>query len=148
MYPAYPRHYFSLRGLVHIYIPQTGTPCGRVLGRWSYSLSWASALRRCHSLAFCTLSIPHFVGFVKRFFSLFWKKFISRKGRSVTALIIPVRLPQSLLVEVPCLLTSLLYHTSWGLSRGFLSMDSNHFYTISDYLPKVLNEEENRVELC
>ena len=27
-------------------------------------------------------------------------------------------------------------------------MDSNHFYTISDYQPKVLNEEENRVELC
>ena len=41
MYPAYPRHSFSLRGLVHICIPHTGTPCGRVLGNRSYSLSWA-----------------------------------------------------------------------------------------------------------
>ena len=32
MYPAYPQHVFSPRGLVHIYIPQTRTPCGRVIG--------------------------------------------------------------------------------------------------------------------
>ena len=32
LYPAYPRHFFSLRGLVHICIPHTGTPCGRVIG--------------------------------------------------------------------------------------------------------------------
>ena len=44
LYPAYPRHFFSLRGLVHIYIPQTGTPCGRVMGQRSYSLSWAPVL--------------------------------------------------------------------------------------------------------
>ena len=41
LYPAYPQHYFSLWGLVHIYIPQTGTPCGRIMGQRSYSLSWA-----------------------------------------------------------------------------------------------------------
>ena len=32
VYLAYPRHFFSPRGLVHIYIPQTRTPCGRVIG--------------------------------------------------------------------------------------------------------------------
>lgn len=41
VYPAYPQHSFSLWGLVHICIPQTGTPCGRVMGNWSYWLSWA-----------------------------------------------------------------------------------------------------------
>ena len=41
VYPAYPRHYFSLRGLVHIYIPHTGIPCGRIIGNRSYWLSWA-----------------------------------------------------------------------------------------------------------
>ena len=99
VYPAYPRHSFSLRGLVHICIPHTGTPCGRVLGRWSYSLSWASALRRCHSLAFCTLSIPYFKGFVKRFLTFCERLF------------------QAFLL----LLTPLLYHTLWGLSRGFFN---------------------------
>ena len=49
LYPAYPRHFFSLRGLVHICIPHTGTPCGRGLYRQGLTrLSWvllsASAL--------------------------------------------------------------------------------------------------------
>ena len=49
LYPAYPRHSFSLRGLVHICIPHTGTPCGRGLYRQGLTrLSWvlpsASAL--------------------------------------------------------------------------------------------------------
>ena len=41
VYPAYPQHSFSLWGLVHTYIPQTGTPCGRVIENRSYSLTWA-----------------------------------------------------------------------------------------------------------
>ena len=49
LYPAYPRHFFSLRGLVHICIPHTGTPCGRGLchqglTRLSWVLPSASAL--------------------------------------------------------------------------------------------------------
>ena len=42
LYPAYPQHFFSLWGLVHICIPHTGTPCGRVIGRRSYGLSWVT----------------------------------------------------------------------------------------------------------
>lgn len=45
VYPAYPQHFFILWGLVHIYIPQTGTPCGRVIGNRSYSLTWAFLFR-------------------------------------------------------------------------------------------------------
>ena len=45
VYPAYPQHSFSLWGLVHTYIPQTGTPCGRVIGNRSYSLTWAFLFR-------------------------------------------------------------------------------------------------------
>ena len=49
LYPAYPQHFFSLRGLVHICIPHTGTPCGRGLchqglTRLSWVLPSASAL--------------------------------------------------------------------------------------------------------
>ena len=50
VYPAYPRHFFSLRGLVHICIPHTGTPCGRVIGNRSYWLSWVFPLWDCLSL--------------------------------------------------------------------------------------------------
>lgn len=68
MYPAYPRHFFSLRGLVHICIPQTGTPCGRGLCHRSLTDS-----RGSHPLGLCFASLT--------------------------------------------VLT--LYHTWWGLSRGF-----------------------------
>ena len=60
-------HCFSLGALVHIYIPQTDTPCGEMsLSGWSYSLSWAFPLR----VAFphlCAFIIPHSTHFVKGF---------------------------------------------------------------------------------
>ena len=60
-------HFFSLGALVHIYIPQTDTPCGEMsLSGWSYSLSWAFPLR----VAFphlCAFIIPHSTRFVKGF---------------------------------------------------------------------------------
>ena len=65
------QHFFSELALVHICIPQTYTPCGRVIGQRSYLLSWASTFRGCLALSFCTLIVSHFKGFVKRFFQLF-----------------------------------------------------------------------------
>ena len=72
MYPAYPRHCFSLRGLVHICIPHTGTPCGRVIGLKVLPTLVGLSLWDCLALAFCTLIVSQLGEFVKRFFQLFF----------------------------------------------------------------------------
>jgi hypothetical protein len=65
------QHFFSELALVHICIPQTYTPCGRVMGQRSYSLSWAPTFRGRLTLSFCTLIVSYFKGFVKRFYKFF-----------------------------------------------------------------------------
>ena len=71
VYPAYPQHFFSLCGLVHICIPHTGTPCGRVIGNRSYWLSWV--------FPFVGLPFPHLLNLLyHKPFDLsipFWKNF-------------------------------------------------------------------------
>ena len=49
-------HFFSLGALVHIYIPQTDTPCGEMsLAGRSYSLSWVLPfLSGCLPSSLCT----------------------------------------------------------------------------------------------
>jgi hypothetical protein len=54
--------------LVHIYIPQTYTPCGRFIGTRTYSLSWAPTFRGRLVLPFCVLIISQTLRFVKTFF--------------------------------------------------------------------------------
>ena len=71
VYPAYPQHFFSLCGLVHICIPHTGTPCGRIIGNRSYWLSWV--------FPFVGLPFPHLLSLLyHKPFDLsipFWKNF-------------------------------------------------------------------------
>lgn len=73
MYPAYPRHFFSLRGLVHICIPHTGTPCGRVMGQRSYRLSWVFPFGTALPSPFVPL-LYHNLGDLSRGFLSFFKK--------------------------------------------------------------------------
>lgn len=109
LYPAYPRHFFSLRGLVHICIPHTGTPCGRVMGLKVLPTLVGLSLWDCLALAFCTLIVSQLGRFVKRFLKFLSKDFF-------------YSVRPSPLASCGLLLTSLtLYHTSGGLSRGFLS---------------------------
>ena len=75
LYPAYPRHSFSLRGLVHICIPHTGTPCGRVMGLKVLPTLVGLSLWDCLALAFCTLIVSQLGGFVKGFFIFFQETF-------------------------------------------------------------------------
>ena len=65
------QHFFSELTLVHICIPHTYTPCGRVMGQRSYSLSWAPTFCGRLTLPCCAFIIPHFVAFVKHFFIFF-----------------------------------------------------------------------------
>ena len=109
LYPAYPRHFFSLRGLVHICIPHTGTPCGRVIGLKVLPTLVGLSLWDCLALAFCTLIVSHFKGFVKRFFELFLF------GREILFYFTQLRIGERLFAPV-CLFTSLLYHTLGELS--------------------------------
>ena len=102
------QHFFSELALVHICIPQTYTPCGRVMGQRSYSLSWAPTFRGRLALSFCTLIVSHFKGFVKRFFTFFFEG----------CFVLHFRFRYSLPV-CPLLLTPLLYHNLGDLSRGF-----------------------------
>ena len=53
VYPAYPQHSFSPWGLVHICIPQTGTPCGRVIGSGLTDSRGSFPLWDCLSLTCC-----------------------------------------------------------------------------------------------
>ena len=54
-------HCFSLGALVHIYIPQTDTPCGEMsLAERSYLLSWAFPFFRVAFPHLCVLIIAHF----------------------------------------------------------------------------------------
>ena len=117
MYPAYPRHFFSLRGLVHICIPQTGTPCGRVMGLKVLPTLVGLSLWDCLALAFCTLIVSHFKGFVKRFFKFFLKNLFDWLYRTPTNAL-------GCVAYYPRLLTPLLYHNLGDLSRGFL-----HFFS-------------------
>ena len=111
MYPAYPQHFFSLWGLVHICIPHTGTPCGRVMGLKVLPTLVGLSLWDCLALAFCTLIVSQLGEFVKRFLKFLSKDFF-------------YSVRPSPLASCGLLLTSLtLYHTSGGLSRGFL-----HFF--------------------
>ena len=70
LYPAYPRHYFSLRGLVHICIPHTGTPCGgRFAGR-DLLVSRGTCLL-ASALSLCAFIIAQVWRFVKGFLHFF-----------------------------------------------------------------------------
>ena len=71
MYPAYPRHCFSLRGLVHICIPHTGTPCGRVMGQRSYGLSWVTPFGIALPSPFVPLLYHTLRGLSRGFFEIF-----------------------------------------------------------------------------
>ena len=117
VYPAYPQHCFSLWGLVHICIPHTGTPCGRVMGLKVLPTLVGLSLWDCLALAFCTLIVSQLGEFVKRFLKFLSKDFFYSMRPSPLA---SCGLP----------LTSLtLYHTSGGLSRGFL-----HFFSAHEWL--------------
>ena len=88
------------------------TPCGRFIGTRTYSLSWAPTFRGRLALAFCTLIVSHFKGFVKRFFELFCSV-----GRFCFTS------PNYALGRGCSLLSAsfvpLLYHNLGDLSRGF-----------------------------
>ena len=71
LYRAYPRHCFSPRGLVHIYIPRTRTPRGRVIGLKVLPTLVGHSLWDCLVLAFCTCIIAHIRLLVKYFFEKF-----------------------------------------------------------------------------
>ena len=76
------------------------------------------------SRLFCTLSISHLVGFVKRFFTFFLPNLASG-GRRQWNTIVDGNHALVALFSV-LLLTPLLYHTCGGLSRGF----SNFFQSV------------------
>ena len=105
-------HFFSLGVLVHIYIPQTDTPCGEMsLSGRSYSLSWAFPLR----VAFphlCAFIIAHCERFVKSFLKLFSNFFQPLLDFLTHSAGFRFELYQPLTVL-------LLYHTLTYLSRVF-----------------------------
>ena len=70
VYPAYPRHCFSLRGLVHICIPHTGTPCGRIIGWKVLPTLVGLSLWDCLALPFCAFIIAHLYSVVKGFWKI------------------------------------------------------------------------------
>lgn len=123
MYPAYPRHFFSLRGLVHICIPHTGTPCGRGLchqglTRLSWVLPAASALLPSLCFYYSTL-----LAICQALFLIFFGGnggACPSKSRVRTELNRLTAFPKSLAVPIPLAFVPLLYHTLRGLSRGFL----------------------------
>ena len=121
MYPAYPRHFFSLRGLVHICIPHTGTPCGRVMGLKVLPTLVGLSLWDCLALAFCTLIVSQLGEFVKRFLKFLSKDFF-------------YSVRPSPLASCGLLLTSLtLYHILSGLSRGLLKKIATFFQRAVSY---------------
>ena len=73
MYPAYPRHFFSLRGLVHICIPQTGTPCGRGLCQQVLRTLVSRTFRLCLPSPFVPF-LYHTLRDLSRGFSNFFEK--------------------------------------------------------------------------
>ena len=97
VYPAYPRHFFSLRGLVHICIPHTGTPCGRIIGNRSYWLSWV----------FPFVGLPYLSPIYGGWGGIWTHIPLLLSSR-----------PTSWTTQ-PFLFVPLLYHTLRGLSRGF-----------------------------
>ena len=132
LYPAYPRHSFSLRGLVHICIPHTGTPCGRGLYRQGLTrLSWvlpsASALLPSLCLYYSTLlavcqevfatffSVDFHLSSCCRGLEPFGSCLAEQQPPHGIGLL--VRCPLELLFFVP-----LLYHTLEVLSRGFCKL--------------------------
>ena len=122
LYPAYPRHFFSLRGLVHICIPHTGTPCGRGLchqglTRLSWVLPSASALLPSLCFYYSTLLVIC-QGVFRNFLKFLFKQHHSL-GRCDPLVVSLVTGGDSL--SFP--LTPLLYHNLGNLSRGFL-----HFF--------------------
>ena len=66
------RHFFSETALAHIFIPQTYTPCGRVIGTRSYWLSWALPLWVAVPSP-CAFIIAHLLENVKGFGKVFFK---------------------------------------------------------------------------
>ena len=67
------QHFFSELALVHICIPQTYTPCGRVMGQRSNSLSWAPVLSVALPSPFVPL-LYHTLRDLSRGFSNFFEK--------------------------------------------------------------------------
>ena len=103
------QHFFSELALVHICIPQTYTPCGRIVGQRSYSLSWAPVLSVALPSPFVPLLYHTLRGLSRGIFAF----------AGLFLLGVPITHH-----GVPCgdfLLTALtLYHILSGLSRGFL----------------------------
>ena len=124
MYPAYSQHCFSLWGLVHIYIPQTGTPCGRIVGQRSYMTLMGLAFGFRLALPFCTLIVSQLGGFVKRFFL-----------EVSTFFYLPVLLATRAVRFIPCgggrvsLPSWLLLHciTTWAICQGVFPTFSHLF---------------------
>ena len=65
------QHFFSELALVHICIPHTYTPCGRVIGLKVLPTLMGLSLWDCLALAFCVLIISQTLRFVKTFFNFF-----------------------------------------------------------------------------
>ena len=122
LYPAYPRHFFSLRGLVHICIPHTGTPCGRGLchqglTRLSWVLPSASAL--LPSLCFYYSILLTICQALFLFFFGGNGGACPSKSRVRTELNRLTAFPKSLAVPIPLAFVPLLYHTFGDLSSTF-----------------------------
>ena len=85
------------------------------------------------SLTSCALIVSYFKEFVKGFFKIFLKKFVSRMVGS-TQLPRTVRPPEgSQLLGESLPLTSLLYHNSGNLSRGLLKKIATFFQRAVSY---------------
>ena len=122
MYPAYPQHCFSLWSLVHICIPHTGTPCGRVIGHRSYGLSWVTPFGIALPSPFVPLLYHTLRDLSRTFLSSFWCDGLESNQQ------VPVRgfhsgicsftLGVHALDYHHIFFVSLLYHTSGDLSRG------------------------------
>ena len=118
LYPAYPRHSFSLRDLVHICIPHTGTPCGRGLYRQGLTrLSWvlpsASALLPSLCFYYSTL-LAICQGVSANFLSILLHFLLATLQTSWGTRLEVCYSP----------LTPLLYHNLGGLSRVFSSVQA------------------------
>ena len=120
VYPAYPRHFFSLRGLVHICIPHTGTPCGRIIGNRSYWLSWV----------FPFVGLPYLSPIYGGWGGIWTHIPLLLSSR-----------PTSWTTQ-PFLFVPLLYHTLRGLSRGFFEK-LEFFYSLLLRTVRALSDRSN-----
>ena len=100
------QHFFSELALVHICIPQTYTPCGRIMGQRSYSLSWAPVLSVALPSPFVPL-LYHTLRDLSRGFLHFLRTFFSGAPTPVLH-----SQWQAFVCGYPLPLTMIVYHTS------------------------------------